>query len=634
MPDTLAHSRGILGRARTLAAPLHTALLLLTTFPLLLSAASPAVAAGGRVSYADAVEQTLSDMEQGRHLQAANSLRTALTLDRNDLAGILTLGTLYLHTGSPSRAAQEFARARTIAPDEPLAAWGEALAVLAQGKTESARHLLDLVSDQEIPTASTLRAYLRLMKGDASAIRQATANVTAEEQDLLRLEVAGFAALRGGDPARGIELLSALLARPDMIPLQESRTAVLSFLETAPLQGAAPALASAIVFPEPSRGAPLQGRVTLAPPAPLPGGVTLVTYTIEGGGGYTASVNYSPWATEWNTARFPNGLYTLRTACTDSGGRLVSETRRTVTVWNPDGPRSNLLNEEQRLAARKRLITLLTPRPARKAAHFALAEQAAKSGDTANALAHIESVVAIDPMYQNARASLRSFNKATIGTRDGIWRGTTTEKLVALTFDDGPNPAPQRTPALLDALKNTGASATFFVVGLRAEQSPDLLRRMVSDGHELANHSYSHPNLTFLDSYAVEKELCRTSVIIREATGKRPRFYRPPGGNFNTAVVGAAEAMGMAGAYWTVDGIKFESAPFTPAQLTKFVLSNVRPGAIVLLHNAPTNTINAVTDIVNGLRAKGYTLVTMSELARRCKPATGNATAVPPKHVK
>jgi peptidoglycan/xylan/chitin deacetylase (PgdA/CDA1 family) len=113
-----------------------------------------------------------------------------------------------------------------------------------------------------------------------------------------------------------------------------------------------------------------------------------------------------------------------------------------------------------------------------------------------------------------------------------------------------------------------------------------------------------------------------TSVAVRDVTGRRPRFYRPPGGNFNTAVVEAAAALGMSGAYWTVDGVKTEQkVGATPEQLTKFVSDRVRPGAIVLLHNAPTVTIAAVPLLVRALRAKGYTLVTMTELvsARRVR---------------
>jgi peptidoglycan/xylan/chitin deacetylase (PgdA/CDA1 family) len=358
--------------------------------------------------------------------------------------------------------------------------------------------------------------------------------------------------------------------------------------------------------------------------------IALVTYTIEGT--LNASTNYAPFNADWNTERVPNGLYTLRTTVYDAGHNVLSDTTRTVNVRNANAPASSgRLTEAQAADLRARLAALLAPRASRKAAHFALAERAVKRGDTDAALLHVESVVAIDPQFNNARATLYRYNRETAGPCEGVWRCETAEKLVALTFDDGPNPAPNRTPALLDALRSVDAPGTFFVVGVRAEENPALLRRMAAEGHEIGNHSFSHPNLTYLTPVAVDRELCRTSVVVREATGRRPRFYRPPGGNFNRAVQDAAKALGMAGAYWTLDGLPYESPPIPPARLTRYVLENVRPGAIVLLHNAPDNTVAAIPDIVRGLRAKGYTVVTMSELVRRARPVVKGASGVAEK---
>jgi peptidoglycan/xylan/chitin deacetylase (PgdA/CDA1 family) len=130
---------------------------------------------------------------------------------------------------------------------------------------------------------------------------------------------------------------------------------------------------------------------------------------------------------------------------------------------------------------------------------LSLPERAARAGDGQTALHHIEAVVAIDPTFKDARTSLRRYNLQVIGPRAGIWRAATSEKLVALTFDDGPNPAPNRTPALLAALRDENVRATFFVVGHQAERSPQLVKQMADDGHEVANHSYSHFNLALMD---------------------------------------------------------------------------------------------------------------------------------------
>lgn len=567
------------------------------------------------VSYAQCLELALAAMEDGNHYKAVAPLKIALTIDRNEPYGLIILATLCLHTGSPVRAAKEFRRARLLLPEEPLAAWGMILSAMALKKTDPGPESIPVES---IATAPLLTEYMRLMRGEAGTIRQLTAGVTSEETDLLRLQIAAFAALRGGDTARGVELLKSLLSRPAMRPLREERTVLLPFLEDVPLQGGATAALAPLNFPQPEPGPPLFGRAILTPPNPLPEGAAMVAYAVDGGPGYTASTNYAPYTTDWNTTRFPNGLYTLHVTVYNNVSDVLYRRDRTVTVSNPDAPVVPRLGRTQQVEIHDRLMLLLTPRPTRKAAHFALAEQAARLGDSASALRHIESVVAIDPLYRNARASLKQYNRVVVGHRDGIWCAITSEKLVALTFDDGPHPV--HTPLLLDILKQAKAPATFFVVGVRVEQSPELVQRMVAEGHEVANHSYSHQNLTFMDQAAVERELCRTSVLVREACGKRPRFYRPPGGNNNTTVVDAAELLGMAGAYWTLDGLKFENPPFKSDTLTRYIVNNIRPGAIVLLHNAPENTRAAIPDIIAALRAKGYTLVTMSELVRRARP--------------
>ncbi len=587
----------------------------LLTLPVALMVFAAPLAAARPLTYTEALDQCLASMEQGKHAQAVAPLKAALALDRNEPLGLITLGTLYLHTGSFTRAAAEFDRARALAPDEPLARFGAALTALAQGKRNAAA--FDALPADRIAIAPLVASYVRLLSGDAAPVRAALADVTETEPNLLRLEIAAFAALRSGDGARAETLLRALLARPEMVRLAEDRALILPFEPGSMAEGGAPQLLSAIGFPA-SSGTPLSGRVSLSP-GKLPPGISYVNYALDGGG-FSATTNYAPFDLDWNTARLPNGLYTLRITAYDGRARLVRESARTVRLANANAPPSYRLSEMQTGQGRERLLRLLTPRPARKAAHFVLADRAAARGDSDTALQHIEAVVAIDPDFRNARLSLRRYNLAVLGPASGIWRAATGEKLIALTFDDGPNPLPQRTPALLSALKAENARATFFVVGIRVEQSPNLVRQMAEEGHEVANHSYSHPNLALLTTSSVERELCRTSVLIRTLTGKRPRFYRPPGGNVTSAVQDAAAAMGMAAAYWTADAHKHEEAASRSA-LTSYVLKNAQPGAILLLHNAPDVTVAAVRDIVRGLRARGYTLVTMTELMRRSRGA-------------
>ena len=573
--------------------------------------------------YAQSLDLALSLMEQGKHERAAAPLLDALTAERNDPTGLLALGTLYLHGGSPAKAARAFHRAALLDLQNPLGKWGEFLCKVITNPQAADTAALASFSDSgsasgTLAGANDMSAYLRLMRGQSGDLPP----VSADEPDLLKLEIAAFDALRSGNKERGEALLRAFLSRPGQNTLTEERALIAPFLGDALLQSGVPLLSSALPLPNPPANAvPLSGHMTLMPMGDVPNGTAAVSYAVDGGGGgYSASVNYAPFAADLNTTRFPNGVYTIHAIAQSENGRVLRQWEKAVVFQNADAAPSRALSPDERRAFSARLLRLLTPRPSRKAAHFALAELAAHRGENETALAEMEKTAAIDPTYRGAIDSLKVFNRETQGKRAGVWRGVTEEKIVALTFDDGPNPA--KTPALMDALKNAGVPATFFVVGIRAEAAPDLLRRMTGEGHEIANHSYSHPNLTFLTPTGVERELCRTSAIVYDATGTRPRFYRPPGGNYNTSVVDAAESLGMAGAYWTIDGIKYEAAPFKPQTLNDFVLKQLRPGAIILLHNAPDNTIAALPALIAGIKARGYQLVTVSELVRRSRTGT------------
>src|SRR5262249_43617491 len=156
------------------------------------------------------------------------------------------LATLYLQSGSPDLAAREFARAGTAAPGDSLVAWGAALAALARGKGDASvfeafAHNAD-APESIRALAPNLALYARLMRGDADAVRRELVSVTPNEPDPLRLEIAAFAALRGGEPGRGEELLSALMKRPGMDKLAEDPAVELTFDPDRPAVGEATGL--------------------------------------------------------------------------------------------------------------------------------------------------------------------------------------------------------------------------------------------------------------------------------------------------------------------------------------------------------------------------------------------------------
>lgn len=182
-------------------------------------------------------------------------------------------------------------------------------------------------------------------------------------------------------------------------------------------------------------------------------------------------------------------------------------------------------------------------------------------------------------------------------------------RCAALTFDDGPV---AETVELLDMLRDKGVPATFFTVGSNVANHPEILKRMVAEGHVVGNHTYDHPQLTRLGEAAIRKEITRTNALIEKATGRRPTLLRPPYGATNASVRAVAADLGMAQVMWNVDPEDWKDR--NSAIVTRRVLANTRNGSIVLSHDIHATTRAAYARIIDGLRERGFTLVTVPEL--------------------
>ncbi|WP_262384697.1 polysaccharide deacetylase family protein [Actinoplanes teichomyceticus] len=201
-------------------------------------------------------------------------------------------------------------------------------------------------------------------------------------------------------------------------------------------------------------------------------------------------------------------------------------------------------------------------------------------------------------------------------TGPGGSRLTTGTKGVALTFDDGPDPA--NTPALLKMLAKQHVKATFCVVGTNAKRHPDLIRKIVAGGHTLCNHTWNHDlKLGKKKPAAIRADMERTNAAIRAAVpGARIGYFRSPGGNFTPQVVKVARELGMTSIYWKVDPRdwdhgKHESDGAHTSHLISFVKKHTRPGAIVLSHDyAQPDTIRAYRTLLPWLR-KRFTLIAL-----------------------
>ncbi|MFF9042937.1 polysaccharide deacetylase family protein [Streptomyces parvulus] len=194
-----------------------------------------------------------------------------------------------------------------------------------------------------------------------------------------------------------------------------------------------------------------------------------------------------------------------------------------------------------------------------------------------------------------------------------------TAHCVALTFDGGPS-AP--TPELLDILKREKVPATFFLQGKgHTEKYPQTVRRMAEEGHEIANHTWSHKDLTKLDPDQIRAEIEPVQKDIEDATGKRPTLMRPPHGTTDDEVSAVLEKLGLAQILWSVTAKDY--ATTDTALIERRVLDGADRDGIILLHERYAGTIPAVPDIVRALRDRGLTFVTVSQLMAPAHPRPG-----------
>lgn len=212
---------------------------------------------------------------------------------------------------------------------------------------------------------------------------------------------------------------------------------------------------------------------------------------------------------------------------------------------------------------------------------------------------------------------------------------------IAMTFDDGPNPV--LTPKLLDILKARGIKATFFVVGQNAALHPEILKRAVAEGHEIGNHSWSHPDLAKMTDDAVRAELQKTQDAIVAAIGTKPTLLRPPYGAITKEQKEwISKEFGYKIILWDVDPndwkiIKGETAAERSARVENFILNGdkqehgARSGSIILSHDIHATTVEAMPDTLDKLLAKGFKFVTVSQLIAMEKPLPPISSASPAK---
>jgi peptidoglycan/xylan/chitin deacetylase (PgdA/CDA1 family) len=196
---------------------------------------------------------------------------------------------------------------------------------------------------------------------------------------------------------------------------------------------------------------------------------------------------------------------------------------------------------------------------------------------------------------------------------------------IAMTFDDGPSP--ETTPRLLDILKQRNIKATFFMIGQNAERNPTIVKRILAEGHEIGNHSWTHPQLSKLSDDRVTEEINKTQNAIKDASGYTPVLMRPPYGAITARQKDWVEKQfGLSVIIWSVDPFDWKRPG--ASVIEQRILAGARPGAIVLSHDIHKQTVDAMPATLDALAAKGFKFVTVSQLIAMNKPKS-SATPSP-----
>ncbi|WP_086074461.1 polysaccharide deacetylase family protein [Paenibacillus camerounensis] len=194
-------------------------------------------------------------------------------------------------------------------------------------------------------------------------------------------------------------------------------------------------------------------------------------------------------------------------------------------------------------------------------------------------------------------------------------------RMIALTFDDVPDP--RFTPQLLDVLRKYQVKATFFVVGSRAERHPELIARIIREGHVIGNHSYNHPEFGKLGMNEFRTQIIRTENILSALAGYKPKLIRPPYGDISEPQLKWAKAHGYKLVNWNVDSLDWRG--LSKAQVRNNIVAHAGKGAIILQHGGGgkgsnlQGTIQALPEVITIMRKRGYTFVTVPHMLQVSK---------------
>lgn len=226
------------------------------------------------------------------------------------------------------------------------------------------------------------------------------------------------------------------------------------------------------------------------------------------------------------------------------------------------------------------------------------------------------SILVINYYAHTEHRLMKEVNQSNYSDLNIVRNGDENQKIIALTFDDGPHP--RFTPQILDLLKEYDAKGTFFVLGKHVKLYPEVVERIKSEGHEVGNHTFTHIDVSKSSYWKIKKEFEDTQNVIYNVTGSKPNIFRPPFGFINNAALHIVQESGSRIILWSPNQDPNDWRSPGEDYIVKHVLSNIGNGNIILLHDyipeKDSHTVKALKRILPELTKEGYRFVTINEL--------------------
>jgi len=589
----------------------------------------------------DVVERGLGLLSSGDTQAARQALAPVIGLESSAPMALAARGTLELLEGKSGVAEMTFRRALEDNPRQLAALWGLSLSLLVRNRVFEATAMIDraaLVAPDD-PRVKTLQAYVYTLLGRyADATQAGKEALEAGDQSPFLMAVLaqvhynlGYTAKallfgqRASELYNGMDFLNQ--DKPLRLPLTMIITDTPDVLTSLPAR--AVAVPDSIDLPLPKVEQPAERKAPFQVVAPRAGSTVHGLQRIQAAYRGNREIKFVvflvdqvmrgmttelPYHFMWDADAAPASEHQLTVRAYDYRGVAIEEDTITVIGRNGEAQPPQPASDRE-IWLQQRIMNLTLPTPAPLSLFTQMGAWYRERGETAKATAAFEKAAALDARVEGVLTSLVNLYQEnglhTLVVGGEVTRGPAGAKRVALTFDDGPTPL--YTPNILSELKRFNAHCTFFLVGRMVRQYPDLALDILAHGHELANHTYTHPNLTKLTQHEIIAEVLRTRTVMKDITGRQTHLFRPPGGNIDPFVKRQLLALDYTIVYWDINAGEYVN--FAPAEQAAQIMSKVQPGSIILLHNGLVDgTLNILGPLLTALSRQGYTCVTVSEL--------------------